>query len=200
MTLTKAYFRLAQKKPCARHFRLALLAPNVWGGTLDAGPHTDRFYNKWGQKYWDLWLKSLPLILALSSPGLPEIIIFGHVRAILRRPTMFRMHNLIRQVDKKVDSIMKSCFMQKHSQSMQLDLRSLLLDTSPHFTLKTEFVIKRKTIVKSFIVYNSLQSLWFCPILVLWTLKRLLQGYFVFWTSSSSIVPIISSWELSDIV
>ena len=51
VTLTKAYFRLAQKEPCARHFRLALLAPNVWGGTLDAGPHTDRFYNKWGQKY-----------------------------------------------------------------------------------------------------------------------------------------------------
>ena len=117
---------------------------------LDAGPHTDRFYNKWGQKYWDLWQNSLPLILPLSSPGWPEIIIFGRVGAILQRPTMFRMHNLIRQVDKKkVDSIMKSCFMQKHSQSMQLDLRSLLLDTSPQSTLKTEFVIKRKTIVKS---------------------------------------------------
>ena len=61
LILTKAYFRLAQKKLfqvgsketmcCARHFRLALLAPNVWGGTLDAGPHTDRFYNKWGRKY-----------------------------------------------------------------------------------------------------------------------------------------------------
>ena len=86
---------------CACHFRLALLAPNVWGGTLDAGPHTDRFYNKWGRKYWDLWQKSLPLILALSSPGLPEIIIFGHVGAILRRPTMFRMHILNQQVDER---------------------------------------------------------------------------------------------------
>ena len=45
--------------------------------------------------------KSLPLILALSSPGLPEIIIFGHVGAILRRPTMFRMHILNQQVDER---------------------------------------------------------------------------------------------------
>ena len=47
---------------------------------------------------------SLPLIQSLSSPGRPEIIIFGHVGAILRRPTMFRMHNLNQQVDKKIPS------------------------------------------------------------------------------------------------
>ena len=49
----ESIFQVGSKETmcCARHFRLALLAPNVWGGTLDTGPHTDRFYNKWGRKY-----------------------------------------------------------------------------------------------------------------------------------------------------